>query len=48
MTEAQHQKTLFDWTRQASVRGRYPELALLFHIPNGGSRDVVEGKHLKQ
>ena len=26
----------------------WPELALLHHIPNGGTRDAVEGRHLKQ
>jgi hypothetical protein len=31
-----------------SVRGRYPELKLLFHIPNGGKRDPIEAKHLQQ
>lgn len=48
MTEAQHQKAVFDWSKQPNIRRAYPELALLFHIPNGGSRDVVEAKHLKQ
>ena len=47
-TEAQHQKAVLDWSRQPEVRNRYPELALLFHIPNGGSRDAVEARHLKQ
>lgn len=45
-TEAQHQKLIFDWSR--SVRKTYPELALLFHIPNGGRRDAIEARHLKQ
>lgn len=48
MTEAQHQANVFKWSRQPSVRSKWPELALLFHIPNGGTRDPVEGKHLKQ
>lgn len=48
MTEAQHQKAVFDWSRQPGIRSRFPELALLYHIPNGGSRDAVEAKHLKQ
>ena len=47
-TEAQNQKALFDWSKQPEIRNQYPELALLFHIPNGGSRDVIEAKHLKQ
>ena len=48
MTEAQHQKAVFDWSRQPGIRSRFPELALLYHIPHGGSRDAVEAKHLKQ
>lgn len=48
MTEAQEQKAVFDWALQPSVRAAYPELKLLYHIPNGGKRDVVEAKHLKQ
>lgn len=47
-TEAQHQKAVFDWSRQPEVRNRYPELALLYHVPNGGSRDPIEARHLKQ
>ena len=46
MTEAQHQSTLFKWTQ--AVRGKYPELSLLHHIPNGGKRDKIEAVHLKQ
>jgi hypothetical protein len=33
---------------QPEIRRRYPELALLHHIPNGGKRDPVEAKHMKQ
>ena len=47
MTEAQHQVTLIRWTQQSEIRQRFPELALLYHIPNGGKRDVIEAKHLK-
>lgn len=47
-TEAQHQTAVIKWSQQPHIRARYPELALLFHIPNGGTRDSVEGKHLKQ
>ncbi len=46
MTEAQEQSTVMKWS--LSVRGRYPELKLLFHIPNGGKRDPIEAKHLQQ
>lgn len=45
-TEAQHQINVIRWTQ--INRDHYPELALLFHIPNGGSRDVREAKHMKE
>lgn len=48
MTEAQHQATLIKWTQQPTIRQAFPELALLHHIPNGGSRNPIEAKHLKQ
>lgn len=48
MTEAQHQANVFKWSQQPSVRSRWPELAGLYHTPNGGSRDAIEGRHLKQ
>lgn len=48
MNEAQHQTTLFRWAQQPIIRHKYPELKLLFHIPNGGRRDPIEAKHLKQ
>lgn len=45
-TEADHQINVIRWSQ--IHRGEYPELALLFHVPNGGSRDVREATHLKQ
>lgn len=48
MTEAQHQENVMKWSQQPHIRLQWPELALLFHIPNGGKRDSVEAKHLKQ
>lgn len=45
MSEAQEQRTLFQWA--ALLYQKYPELQWMFHIPNGGSRDVIEAKHLK-
>lgn len=48
MTEAKHQTNIFKWAIQPSIRAKWPELALLYHIPNGGSRDAVEGRHLKE
>ena len=44
--EHQEQVTLFAWARL--VESRYPELALLFAVPNGGARNVVTGQRLKQ
>ena len=45
-TEAQHQINVIRWSM--TVRDKYPELALLFHIPNGGSRDLREAAHMKE
>lgn len=44
--EAEEQIALFDWARLAS--GTLQELKLLYHIPNGGSRNRLEAIHLKQ
>ena len=45
-TEAQEQKALFEWARLQ--QGRYPALALMYHIPNGGSRNPIEAHNLKE
>lgn len=45
-TEAMEQTALFEWAR-LSVK-RYPELSLMYHIGNGGSRHPAEAMHLKQ
>ena len=46
-TEAQEQEAVIRWAEMST--GMYPELALLFHIPNGGSRrDAREGAHFKK
>lgn len=44
-SEAQEQKALFEWAEWAV--GKYPALALMFHIPNGGSRNKIEAHNLK-
>ena len=44
-TEAQEQTALFEWAGMMS--GRIPDLALLHAIPNGGSRNPAEARHLK-
>jgi hypothetical protein len=44
--EAQIQTALFQWAQASTAR--YPELRLLFHVPNGGQRDIITGANLKQ
>lgn len=44
-TEGTEQATLFSWAAMQS--GRHPELRLLFHIPNGGSRGKAEAGRFK-
>lgn len=39
-TESAEQQCLFRWAQFQS--GRFPELALLYHVPNGGSRKKAE------
>lgn len=43
--EAQEQAAVFEWAAWASKRT--PELNLLYHVPNGGSRNPVEARNLK-
>ncbi len=44
--EAMEQEALFDWADL--MRGRHPELDMLYHIPNGGSRNKIEAANLKR
>lgn len=44
-TEHDEQVALFQWADLA--KGEYPELALLFAIPNGGKRHIVTAMRLK-
>ena len=44
--EAREQEALFRWADFAA--GTMPELKLLHHIPNGGSRNKAEAAHLKR
>jgi hypothetical protein len=44
-TEAEEQITLFSWAEIQS--GKYPELNLLYHVPNGGSRHKAEAGRLR-
>ena len=43
--EDEEQQALFQWAQWMS--GRYPELELLFHIPNGGKRNKAEAARMK-
>lgn len=45
-TEAGTQEALFQWAQYQL--GRYPELKLLYHIPNGGKRDARTATALKR
>lgn len=45
-TEAEEQTALFLWAEYA--KGKYPELELLYHVPNGGSRNSIEAANLKK
>lgn len=47
MTEAQHQQNVIKWSQQADIRTRYPELKLLYHIPNERKCSQVQGRLLK-
>jgi len=44
-TESEEQKMLFQWA--GFSEGRYPELRLLHHIPNGGKRGKAEAGRFK-
>lgn len=44
--EAAEQIKLFRWAELMS--GTYPQLALMYHIPNGGSRNQIEAANLKR
>lgn len=45
-TEAEEQAALFEWAEWNS--SLIPELQLMFHIPNGGSRNKAEAANLKR
>ncbi|OAA94105.1 VRR-NUC domain-containing protein [Clostridium coskatii] len=44
-SESVEQICLFRWA--AYEEGKYPELALMHHIPNGGKRNITTAKRLK-
>lgn len=44
-TESEEQQALFEWA--AIQSGAYPDLELLYHIPNGGRRSKAEAGRFK-
>lgn len=44
-TESQEQRAVFEVC--TTLVHKYPELELLYHVPNGGKRDAVIGAKLK-
>ena len=44
-TESQEQITVFNWV--AYQLGKWPELELLHHVPNGGKREAREATRMK-
>jgi len=44
-TESEEQQALFEWASMQA--GKYPELRLLYHIPNGGRRGKAEAGRFK-
>lgn len=47
-SEAQEQSELIRWANQCAELGIYPELKMLYAIPNGGSRNKLEAVNLKR
>lgn len=45
-SEATEQEALIQWC--GYQQGKYPELKLIYHIPNGGSRNTLEAANLKR
>jgi len=44
-TESEEQIALFEWAKFNKYK--YPELKAMYHIPNGGNRNIVTAKRLK-
>lgn len=48
LSENQHQMMVMKWTQQPSIRQKWPELKLLFHIPNERHCTPQQGKNLQR
>ncbi|MCL2703876.1 MAG: VRR-NUC domain-containing protein [Defluviitaleaceae bacterium] len=44
-TESEEQQALFEWAQYQ--KGKYPEIELLYHTPNGGRRGKAEAGRFK-
>lgn len=44
-TESNEQQTVFQWAKL--MEGKWPELKLLYHIPNEGKRSRITGARMK-
>ena len=47
MTERKHQQSLIKWSQQPRVREKWPELKLMYHVPNERYCTPAQGKQLK-
>lgn len=47
-SEAQEQCELIEWANQCVRLNIYPELEMLYAVPNGGRRNKAEAAHLKR
>ncbi len=45
-SEATEQETVIQWC--GWHEGKHPELKLIYHVPNGGSRNTIEAANLKR
>lgn len=48
LSEGRHQIILFEWADLMAKTGKYPHLRWLYHVPNGGARDIVTASNLKR
>ena len=46
LTETDEQIMIIEWARV--MERQYPDLALLYHVPNGGKRNAAEAARFKQ
>lgn len=44
--EGDEQRKLFEWV--GYMGGKYPDIEMMYHIPNGGSRNKIEAANLKR